>query len=144
MLSIILLLLILANGLSAARHSVYLGMLWTVLMEVLLFFLVSIPISWSLMTLKTAALCFLWSEWLFSISRSVDSKLLLLVRSSTFSVMSCVLKGWSESSTWLMTVFIESRDWKVFSSGNFRSWWSWNRNSKLNKWLCGLLPQRIQ
>ena len=41
MLSIILLLLMLAKGLSAPIHSVYLGVLWIVLMEVLLFFLSS-------------------------------------------------------------------------------------------------------
>ena len=41
MLSIILLLLMLAKGLSAPTHSVYLGVLWIVLMEVLLFFLSS-------------------------------------------------------------------------------------------------------
>ena len=41
MLSTILLLLMLAKGLSAPIHSVYLGVLCTVLMEVLLFFLSS-------------------------------------------------------------------------------------------------------
>ena len=43
MLSIILLLLMLAKGLSAPTHSVYLGVLWIVLSEVLLFFLSSPP-----------------------------------------------------------------------------------------------------
>ena len=39
----------LANGLSAPTHSVYLGVLWMVLMEVLLFFLSSTESPGSLM-----------------------------------------------------------------------------------------------
>ena len=58
-----------------------------------------------------------------------------LLRFLTFRVMSFMSRACSMSLTSLMTVLSESRDWKLFSSGNF---------SQLSRCSCGFMKLRMK
>ena len=89
------------------------------LMDVLLFFRFSMKKSWSLVTLSMELLFFLWLSWL-SDSWLIVSTLFVLFISSMFSSISFRLMALSKLFASVITVFIESRDCKVLSPGNFR------------------------
>ena len=188
MLSIILLLLMLAKGLSAAMHSVYLGMLCTVLVSQSQFspgltnhskvlIIVRPPDAGVAVlpglgvgavevtghgghaeaglavlgqsTFKQTQCKYIANIDIFHLLTFLSSGLpprsilammapltpLPLLRFFTFRVMSFMSRACSVSLTSLMTVLSESRDWKLFSSGNF---------SQLSRCSCGFMKLRMK